>query len=129
MRRIKIVLAIAVVLVGMLALNAGPAMADEFDGGTATFDELCSPGLPDGIFIPGCIFSDTDEEDFDFDFDEEVIFFFVDDNEFDFNDDDFDFDHGDFDHGDFDFDDDDNDDDDDDNNNDDNERESVSIIR
>ena len=120
MRRIKIVLAMAVVLVGMLALNAGPAMADEFDGGTATFDELCSPGLSDGIFIPGCIFSDTDEEDFDFDFDEEVIFFFVDDNDFDFNDDDFDFDHGDFDF---------DDDNDDDNNNDDNERESVSIIR
>ena len=130
------IMGIAAVLVGMLALNAGPAMADELDGfftdedfsgddvffvdeGT-TLDELCSPGLPDGIFIPGCIFSDTDEEDFDFDFDEEVIFFFfVDDNDFDFNDDDFD--HGDFDHGDFDFDFDDN--------NDDNERESVSIIR
>ncbi len=126
MRRIKIVLAMAVVLVGMLALNAGPAMADEFDGGTATFDELCSPFLPDGIFIPGCIFSDTDEEDFDFDFDEELVFI-VEDIDFDDFDD---FDHGDFDfdHGDFD-DDDNDDDDDDDNNNDDNERESVSIIR
>ena len=119
MRRIKIVLAMAVVLVGMLALNAGPAMADEFDGRTATFDELCSPGLPDGIFIPGCIFSDTDEEDFDFDFDEELVFVVED---MDFDEDDFD------DDDDFDFDfDDDNDDDDD--NNDDNERESVSIIR
>ncbi len=120
MRRIKIVLAMAAVLVGMLALNAGSAMADELDGGTTTFDELCSPFLPEGIFIPGCIFSDTDEEDFDFDFDE-VLVFVVEDIDFD------DFDHGDFDfdHGDFDFDDDDNDD----NNNDDNERESVSIIR
>ncbi len=146
MRRIKMIMGTAAVLVGMLALNAGPAMADELDGsfieddftsdgvffvdeGTATFDELCSPGLSDRIFIPGCIFSDSIEEDFDFDEDE--IFFVAD---FDFNDDDFDhgdFDHGDFDfdHGDFDFDDNDDDDNDDDNNNDDNERESVSIIR
>lgn len=103
MRRIKMIMGIAAVLVGMLALNAGPAMADELDGffneddftsdevlfvdeGTATFDELCSPGLPDGIFIPGCIFSDPIEEDFDFD--GEVIFF-VEDFDFDgFNDDD-----------------------------------------
>ena len=121
MRRIKMIMGMAAVLVGMMALNAGPAMADEIDGGATTLDELCSPGLSDGIFIPGCIFSDTDEEDFDFDeelvfvvdafdFDEEVIFFV----------DDFDFDHGDFD---------DDNDDDDDNNDDDNERESVSIIR
>ena len=123
MRRIKMIMGMAAVLVGMMALNAGPAMADEIDGGTTTLDELCSPGLSDGFFIPGCIFSDSIEAD-DAD-DEEVIFFFVDDNEFDFNDDDFDFDHGDFDHGDFD----DDDNDDDDNNNDDNERESVSIIR
>ena len=127
MRRIKMIMGMAAVLVGMMALNAGPAMADEIDGGTTTLDELCSPGLSDGFFIPGCIFSDSIEAD-DAD-DEEVIFFFVDDNEFDFNDDDFDFDHGDFDHGDFDFDDNDDNDDDDDNNNDDNERESVSIIR
>ena len=100
MRRIKIVLAMAVVLVGMLALNAGPAMADELDGfftdedfsgddvffvdeGT-TLDELCSPGLPDGIFIPGCIFSDSIEAD---DADDEEVIFFIDDNHFDFNDD------------------------------------------
>ena len=126
MRRIKMIMGMAAVLVGMMALNAGPAMAAEIDGGTTTLDELCSPGLSDGFFIPGCIFSDSIEAD-DAD-DEEVIFFFVDDNEFDFNDDDFDFDHGDFDHGDFDFDDDD-DNDDHDNNNDDNERESMSIIR
>ena len=101
MRRIKMIMGIAAVLVVMLALNAGPAMADELDGsftegdftsdeglfvdeGTATFDELCSPGLPDGIFIPGCIFSDSIEEDFDFD--EEEIFFVAD---FDFDEDDF----------------------------------------
>ena len=80
MRRIKMIMGIAAVLVGMLALNAGPAMADELDGffieedssghdglvvdeGTTTLDELCSPGLPDGIFIPGCIFSDSIEAD------------------------------------------------------------------
>ena len=131
MRRIKMIMGIAAVLVGMLALNAGPAMADELDGfftdedfsgddvffvdeGT-TLDELCSPGLSGGIFIPGCIFSDSIEAD---DADgEEVFFFFVDDNYFDFNDDDFDHGDFDFDHGDFDDD------------NDDNERESVSIIR
>ena len=115
MRRIKMIMGIAAVLVGMLALNAGPAMADELDGsfieddftsdvglfvdeGTATFDELCSPGLPDGIFIPGCIFSDPIEEDFDFD--EKEIFFVAD---FDFDEDDFDED--DFDEDDFDEDD------------------------
>ena len=104
MRRIKMIMGIATVLVGMLALNAGPAMADELDGsfteddftsdeglfvdeGTATFDELCSPGLPDGIFIPGCIFSDSIEEDINFD-DEEVVFFLEEDADFD----DFDFD-------------------------------------
>ena len=112
MRRIKMIMGTAAVLVGMLALNAGPAMADELedgffneddftsdevlfvDEGTATFDELCSPFLPEGIFIPGCIFSDPIEEDFDdFDFDEEVIFFVED---FDFDEDDFDEDDSDF---------------------------------
>src|SRR4028119_1291801 len=112
------IMGMAAVLVGMMALNAGPAMAAEIDGGTTTLDELCSPGLSDGFFIPGCIFSDSIEAD-DGDDEEVFFFFFVDDNEFDFNDDDFDFDHGDFDHGDFDhgdfdhgdfdFDDDDND--------------------
>ncbi len=112
MRRIKMIMGIAAVVVGMLALNAGPAMADELDGfftdedfsgddvffvdeGT-TLDELCSPGLSDGIFIPGCIFSDTDEEDFDFDLDEELVFVVedidFDDDDFD-DDDDHDFDH------------------------------------
>ena len=115
MRRIKMIMGTVAVVVGMLALNAGPAMADDLDGffieedfsgddvffvdeGT-TLDELCSPGLSDRIFIPGCIFSDTDEEDFDFDFDEELVFVVED----------IDFDHDDFDHGDFDFDDNDSD--------------------
>ena len=90
MRRTKMVMGIAAVLVGMLSLNAGPAMADGLDGfftdedfsgddvffvdEETTLDELCSPGLSDGIFIPGCIFSDSIEEDINFD-DEEVVFF------------------------------------------------------
>jgi len=105
LRRIKMIMGIAAVLVGMLALNAGPAMADELDGfftdedfsgddvffvdeGT-TLDELCSPGLSEGIFIPGCIFSDSIEAD---DADDEEVIFFIDDNDFDFNDDNDDFD-------------------------------------
>jgi hypothetical protein len=115
LRRIKMIMGIAAVLVGMLALNAGPAMADELDGffieedfsgddarfsgddfifvdeGTTTLDELCSPGLPDGIFIPGCIFSDAIEAD---DADAEEVIFFVEDIDFDF---DFDNDDNDFD--------------------------------
>ena len=106
MRRIKMIMGIAAVLVGMLALNAGPAMADELDGfftdedfsgddvffvdGGTRLDELCGPGLSDGIFIPGCIFGDSIEAD---DADDEEVIFFIDDD-FDFNDDndDFDFD-------------------------------------
>ena len=92
MRRIKLVVGVGVVMAAMLALSAGTAMADVLDDdvffrnadfddvvdddgfddvllldeGTATFDELCSPGLPDEFFIPGCIFSDVEEdEDFD----------------------------------------------------------------
>ena len=45
------------------------------------------PFLPEGIFIPGCIFSNTYEEDFDFDFDEELVFVVED---MDFDEDDFD---------------------------------------
>ena len=120
---------IAAVLVGMLALNAGPAMADELDGfftdedfsgddvffvdeGT-TLDELCSPGLSDGIFIPGCIFSNSIEEHINFD-DEEVVFFLEEDADFD----DFDFD----------FEDEDIFDDDHDNHDNDNEREVLRVI-
>ena len=114
MRRIKMIMGIAAVLVGMLALNAGPAMADDSDGffieedfssddarfsgddfifvdeGTTTLDELCSPGLSDGIFIPGCIFSDAIEAD---DADAAEVIFFVEDidfdNDLDYNDFDF----------------------------------------
>jgi hypothetical protein len=46
--------------------------------GTAAFDQWCSPGLPEGIWIPGCIFSDPIEED---NFDDVV--FVVDDIDFD----------------------------------------------
>ena len=136
MRRIKMIMGIAAVLVGMLALNAGPAMADELDGffieedfsgddarfsgddfifvdeGTTTLDELCSPGLSDGIVIPGCIFSDATEAD---GADAEEVIFFVEDidfdNDLDFNDFDNDFDFSsDFnDDNDFDFNDHDND--------------------
>ena len=126
MRRIKMIMGIAAVLVGMLALNAGPAMADELDGffieedfsgddahfsgddfifvreETTTLDELCSPGLPDGIFIPGCIFSDPIEAD---DADADEVIFFVEDIDFDFDNDDNDFDlSSDFNDHDYDFD-------------------------
>jgi hypothetical protein len=47
--------------------------------GTAAFDQWCSPGLPDGIWIPGCIFSDPIEEDHSFD----DVVFVVDDIDFD----------------------------------------------
>ena len=54
--------------------------------GTAAFDQWRSPGLPDGIWIPGCIFSDPIEEDHFFD---EAVFV-VDDINVDFEDIDFD---------------------------------------
>ena len=110
MRRTKMIVA-GGAMTAMLALSAGPVMANEVefsdtdfsgddvlvvDEGTTTFDDLCSPGLSDGIFIPGCIFSDPLEEDFD-DFDEEAIFFVED---FDFDEDDFDEDGFDFNHDD-----------------------------
>jgi hypothetical protein len=114
MRRTKTVFAVIAVMAAMLVALAAPAMADDNDdwnwwnhsADSDWYDEVCSPDLPDGYYVPGCIFSDADDDD---------DFRFVSDNDFD---DDFDhFDH--FDHF----------DDDDDNNNDDNERESVSIIR
>ena len=57
--------------------------------GTAAFDQLCSPGLPEGIWIPGCIFSDPIEEDHFFD----DAVFVIDDIDVDFEDIDCDDDH------------------------------------
>jgi hypothetical protein len=114
MRRIKFIVALGIVMAAMIALSAGPAMADEWndwndlswndcgewdgcddnnldDGfvevlwipeGTAWYDQLCSPGLPDGYWLPGCIFSDPIEEDHFFD---EAVFV-VDDIDVDFKD-------------------------------------------
>jgi hypothetical protein len=111
MRRIKLIVALGIVMAAMIALSAGPAMADEWndwndlswndcgdwDGcddnnfdngfdeviwipeGTAAFDQWCSPGLPEGIWIPGCIFSDPIEEDHLFD----DAVFVIDDIDFD----------------------------------------------
>ena len=140
MRRIKMIMGIAAVLVGMLALNAGPAMADELDGffieedfsgddfifvdeGTTTLDELCSPGLSDGIFIPGCIFSDATEAD---GADAEEVIFFVEDIDFD---NDLDFNDFDNDDNDFDFSSDFNDDNDFDFNDHDNDSRSGNFVR
>ncbi len=126
MRRIKLVLAVGAVMVAMVALTAGPAIADEFDGEVfvvedfdeevvfleedeGLYDALCSPGVE--IDLAGCIFSDEEDEDF---LDEdEVSFVSLDDDAY--------FDDGD--EVDFRF-----DDDDDDHDNHDNER-SVTRIR
>ena len=107
MRRIRLVVVVGVVMAAMLALSAGPAMADDFDGflfdgdfddndfddgfnetlllaeGTPAFEQWCSPGLPDGIFIPGCIFSDPlENDDIDFRFIDDDDHFFVDGDHF-----------------------------------------------
>ena len=95
MRRIKLVVGVGVVMAAILALSAGPAMANEWDEwndwnghhgfddgfndvllldeGTAAFDQWCSPGLPEGIFIPGCIFSDVEEDDDNFIDDDDIF--------------------------------------------------------
>ena len=131
MRRTKMVLGVVAVMAAMLVAFAAPAMADDWDWtdhsddfywyddvgflgyGETSYDELCSPGLPDGIYVPGCIFSDPVEEDVDFD--EEVVFFVIE-EDIDFDEVDFDFDEVDFDF------------DDEDDENHDNERESLRII-
>jgi hypothetical protein len=101
-RRIKLVVGVGVVMAAMLALSAGPAMADEWDGhwnewddhhgfnetlwlaeGTAAYDQWCSPSLPAGIWIPGCIFSDPIEKHH---FLDEAVFV-IDDIDVDFEDD------------------------------------------
>jgi hypothetical protein len=100
-----LVVGVGVVMAALLALSAGPAMADEWDGhwnewdghhgfnetlwlaeGTAAYDQWCSPSLPKGIWIPGCIFSDPIERHHSLD---EAVFV-VDDIDVDFEDIDFD---------------------------------------
>ena len=63
MRRTKLLLAVASAMVMMLALTAGPALADDnnhqrdrLDNGVLV-DNLCRPGAPDNLFIPGCVFT------------------------------------------------------------------------
>ena len=81
MRRIKTVLGVVAVMAAMLVVFAAPAMADDWDWidqrddfywyddvgflgyGATSYDELCSPGLPEGIYVPGCIFSDPIKHD------------------------------------------------------------------
>jgi hypothetical protein len=139
-RRIKLVVAVGVVMAAMVALMAGPAMADDFDldvddvdflGNNGVllegdddeeffvvdedeglFDALCSPGID--IDLTGCVFSDSEDDDF-LDEDNEIDFVSLDDNDL-FDDDD---------EVDFRFDD---DDDRHDNNNNDNERSFTRII-
>ena len=110
MRRIKLVVAVGVVMAAMLALSAGPAMADDFDldvddvlGNNGVllegdddeeffvvdedeglFDALCSPGID--IDLTGCIFSDGEDDDF-LDDDNEIDFVSLDDDDL-FDDDD-----------------------------------------
>jgi hypothetical protein len=137
-RRIKLVVAVGVVMAAMVALMAGPAMADDFDldvddvdflGNNGVllegdddeeffvvdedeglFDALCSPGID--IDLTGCVFSDGEDDDF-LDEDNEIDFVSLDDDDL--------FD----DEVDFRFDD---DDDRHDNNNNDNERSFTRII-
>src|SRR5918998_4193758 len=90
MRRIKTVLGVVAVMAAMLVVFAAPAMADEWDdwnywsnhsADSNWYDELCSPSLPDGYYLPGCIFSDPIEHD---------DFFFVSDHDWDWDDHDWD---------------------------------------
>jgi hypothetical protein len=114
-RRIKLVVAVGVVMAAMVALSAGPAMADDFDldvddvdflgnnGGLlegdddeeffvvdedeGLFDALCSPSID--IDLTGCIFSDGEDDDF-LD-DNEIDFVSLDDDDLFDNDDEVDF--------------------------------------
>ena len=132
MRRIKLVLAVGAVMAAIVALTAGPAVANEFDfendfddevlvvdefgddeevifleEDEGLYDALCSPGID--IDLAGCIFSDEEDEDF---LDEDEVSFVSLDEDDLFDDDEVDFRFV----------------DDDDNDNDDNER-SVTRIR
>ncbi len=87
MRRIKLIVVGGFVMAAMLALTAGPAMANELDfendfddevlvveefgddeevifleEDEGLYDALCSPGID--IALAGCIFSDEEDEDF-----------------------------------------------------------------
>lgn len=110
MRRIKLIGVVGFVMVAMLALTAGPAMADEFedeffffgdevvleegdldddevvflDEDDGLFDALCSPGID--IDLDGCLFSDEEDDDL-FDDDNEIDFVSLDDDDL-FDDDD-----------------------------------------
>jgi hypothetical protein len=105
-RRIKLVVAVGVVMAAMVALMAGPAMADDFDldvddvdflGNNGVllegdddeeffvvdedeglFDALCSPGID--IDLTGCVFSDGEDDDF-LDEDNEIDFVSLDDDD------------------------------------------------
>ena len=87
MTRIKTVLGVVAVMAVMLVVFAAPAMADDWNSWDHSadsdwYDELCSPGLPDGFYVPGCIFSDAD----DFRFDDHDDFRFDDHHDWDDND-------------------------------------------
>ena len=77
MRRIKIILAMAAVLVGMLALQAGPAMADELDCHDANrfehrFD-VDAVNCDGDVFVDRDEFDFNDNEDFFFDYNEDFF--------------------------------------------------------
>ena len=79
MRRIKLILAMTAVLVGTLALQAGPAMADDLDCRDANrFEHRFDV---DAVNCDGDVFVDRDEFDFndneDFFFDDDEDFFFL----------------------------------------------------
>ena len=76
MRRIKIIVAMAAVLVGMLALQAGPAMADDLDCRDANrFEHRFDV---DAVNCDGDVYVDRGE----FDFNDNEDFFFDDNEDF-----------------------------------------------
>jgi hypothetical protein len=76
MRRIKIIVAMAAVLVGMLTLQAGPAMADDLDCRDANrFEHRFDV---DAVNCDGDVFVDRGE----FDFNDNEDFFFDDNEDF-----------------------------------------------
>ena len=78
MRRIKIIVAMAAVLVGMLALQAGPAFADDLDCRDANrfehrFD-VDAVNCDGDVFVDRGEFDFNDDEDFFFDHNEDFGF-------------------------------------------------------